>query len=295
MQPFTLGLIQMAPERDKPASLAKAAHMVAQAARQGATLVCLPELFATDYFCINLDSCHFDLAEGVDGPTVSAMARAAREAGVTLVAPFYERRGPGLYHNSLVVLGPDGAILGHYRKMHIPDDPGFTEKFYFAPGDTGFPVVRTPAGLVGPLICWDQWFPEAARLTALAGAEILLYPTAIGWLAGEKDTDDGRHMREAWTLMQRSHAIANGLFVAAVNRVGLERGPHPEGHEIEFWGGSFVAGPMGQILAQASDDKEEILLARIDPAQLEATRRTWPFLRDRRVDAYQGLTARSLA
>lgn len=291
MQQFTVGLIQMAPEKTKDASIAKAAGMVERAARDGARLVCLPELFATAYFCQTEDHAYFGLAESLPGPTTEAMAEVARKAKVTLVAPIFERRAPGVYHNSQAVIGPDGKILGIYRKMHIPDDPGFYEKFYFTPGDLGFASFDTPVGPVGTLICWDQWFPEAARLTAMTGAMILFYPTAIGWQPAEKD-EFGAEQRDAWMTIQRSHAIANGLFVAAVNRVGTETAS--DGSEIEFWGSSFIAGPFGKILAQASTDKEEIVLAEVDPAECERTRQIWPFLRDRRIDAYEGMCRRFL-
>ena len=290
MQPFRLALIQMAPAKDTAASLDKAATLVLNAANQGAGLVCLPELFATPYFCQVMDQAHFALAEPLDGPTLSAMRQTALEARVTLLAPFFERRTPGVYHNSTAVIGPDGEILHVYRKMHIPDDPGFTEKYYFTPGDQGFSAVDTPVGPIAPLICWDQWFPEAARLAALSGALVLAYPTAIGWLPEEKE-ELGAEQRDAWITIQRAHAIANGVYVAAVNRVGTET---MGGTRIEFWGSSFVAGPFGQLLIQGAVESEETLLADIDPARMEETRQAWPFLRDRRIDAYQGLTSRCL-
>ena len=287
--PFTIGLVQMAPEKTVAGSLEKAAARVAEAARAGANVVCLPELFASEYFCRNQDHAAFDLAEPIPGPTTAAMAAAAKASGTVVVAPLFERRGPGCYHNSLVVLGPDGTILGRYRKMHIPHDPGFEEKFYFTPGDTGFTAVKTPFGPIGTLICWDQWFPEAARATALLGALVLVYPTAIGWHPSEK-AQYGARQREAWLTVQRGHAIANGIYVAAINRIGVEGGGPGYGETLEFWGSSFLAGPSGQIVAQAGTDTEEIVTGTIDPAVLETTRRHWPFLRDRRVDAYGGLT-----
>lgn len=287
--PFTIGLVQMAPEKTVGASLEKAASRIADAAKAGANVVCLPELFATAYFCRTQDHAAFDLAEPVPGPTTEAMAAAAKATGTVVVAPLFERRGPGCYHNSLVVLGPDGSMLGRYRKMHIPHDPGFEEKFYFTPGDTGFTAVNTPFGKVGTLICWDQWFPEAARATALLGALVLVYPTAIGWHPSEK-AQYGERQREAWMTVQRGHAIANGIYVAAINRVGIEGGGPGYGETLEFWGSSFLADPSGQIMAQAGIDTEEIITGVIDPVTLETTRRHWPFLRDRRVDAYGGLT-----
>jgi N-carbamoylputrescine amidase len=288
-RPFTIGLVQMAPEVTVAASLEKAAGFVAEAARAGANLVCLPELFATPYFCRTQDHDAFDLAEPIPGPTTMAMAAAAKATGTVVVAPLFERRGPGCYHNSLAVLGPEGDILGRYRKMHIPHDPGFEEKFYFAPGDLGFTAVPTPLGPIGTLICWDQWFPEAARATALLGALVLVYPTAIGWHPSEK-AKYGERQREAWMTVQRGHAIANGIYVAAINRVGVEGGGQGYGETLEFWGSSFLADPSGVVLAQAGSDTEEVITGVIDPATLETTRRHWPFFRDRRVDAYGGLT-----
>ncbi|MBF0481747.1 MAG: carbon-nitrogen hydrolase [Desulfovibrionaceae bacterium] len=290
MKPYDLALIQMAARASKDESLKAAGELVREAAGRGAGLVCLPELFATPYFCQTEEHAFFDLAEPANGPTVTELAKVAGQTRTTLVIPFFERRAPGLYHNSLAVAGPDGEALGLYRKMHIPDDPGYYEKFYFAPGDTGFKSFDTAVGPVGTLICWDQWFPEAARLTALAGAMLIVYPTAIGWHPAEK-TEYGAVQREAWQLAQRAHALSSHVFTAAVNRVGHEI-PPGGGAGIEFWGSSFVAGPMGEILAQASTDKEEILTCRIDPKQVETTRRHWPFLRDRRIDAYAGISRR---
>ncbi len=286
--PFSIGLIQMAPEKTVAASLEKAAGRVADAARAGANVVCLPELFATEYFCRTQDHDAFDLAEPIPGPTTEAMAAAAKATDTVVVAPLFERRGPGCHHNSLAVLGPSGDILGVYRKMHIPHDPGFEEKFYFTPGDLGFQAVKTPFGPIGTLICWDQWFPEAARATTLKGALVLAYPTAIGWHPSEKQ-QYGQRQRDAWITVQRGHAIANGIYVAAINRVGVEGGGPGYGETIEFWGSSFLADPSGQILAQAGMDTEEIVIGVIDPKTVETTRRHWPFLRDRRVDAYEGL------
>ncbi len=286
--PFTIGLVQMAPEKTVAASVEKAADRIAAAARAGANVVCLPELFATPYFCRTQDHDAFDLAESIPGPTTRAMADAAKAAGVVVVAPLFERRGPGSYHNSLAVLGPDGEHLGVYRKMHIPHDPGFEEKFYFAPGDLGFKTFDTPFGPIGTLICWDQWFPEAARATALKGALVLCYPTAIGWHPSEK-AQYGQGQRDAWITVQRGHAIANGIYVAAINRVGVEGAGEGYGEKLEFWGSSFLADPSGRIVAQAGMDTEEIVTGVIDPKALETQRRHWPFLRDRRVDAYGGL------
>jgi N-carbamoylputrescine amidase len=290
MSRFTLGLVQMAPGRDVQESVEKAVGRVAEAAAKGARLVCLPELFATQYFCQAEEHANFDMAQPVPGPITERMAQAARASGVSIVVPLFEKRAPGVYHNSLVVIGPEGQVLGHYRKMHIPDDPGFYEKFYFSPGDLGFMAVDTPVGHVGTLICWDQWFPEAARLTSMAGAVLLVYPTAIGWHPAEKE-QFGHEQREAWMIIQRAHAIANGVYVAAINRVGHEK-PARGGDGIEFWGSSFVAGPFGTIIAQGSVDREEIVLAEIDPAQVDEKRTHWPFLRDRRIDAYGDLTKR---
>lgn len=286
--PFTLGLVQMAPAATVADSLEKAAARVAEAAKAGANVVCLPELFATPYFCRNQDHAAFDLAEPIPGPTTQAMAAAAKAAGVVVVAPLFERRGPGCHQNSLAVLGPDGGHLGVYRKMHIPHDPGFEEKFYFAPGDLGFKTFATPFGPIGTLICWDQWFPEAARATALQGALVLCYPTAIGWHPSEKAAF-GEGQRDAWITVQRGHAIANGVYVAAVNRVGIEGSGAGYGQTLEFWGSSFVADPSGRIVAQAGIAEEALVTAVIDPRVVETQRRHWPFLRDRRIDAYGDL------
>ncbi|GFK94013.1 N-carbamoyl-D-amino acid hydrolase [Fundidesulfovibrio magnetotacticus] len=289
-KPYTLALVQMAPAETTRASVEKAADLVREAGKQGASLVCLPELFATPYFCQTEDHAHFALAEPIPGPTTQALALAAKDAKATVVIPLFERRASGLYHNSLAVAGPDGNLLGVYRKMHIPDDPLFYEKFYFTPGDLGFKRFDTPVGPIGTLICWDQWYPEAARLTALRGADILFYPTAIGWHPSEK-AQYGTEQREAWMTIQRSHAIANGCYVASVNRVGHEI-PPSGGDGLEFWGSSFVCGPMGTIIAEASTVLEEIILAEIDPQKVDTTRTHWPFLRDRRIDAYGDIVRR---
>ncbi len=268
-----------------------------EAARLGAKIVCLPELFRTQYFCQREDLRLFDWAEAIPGPSTARLAEVARESHVAIVSSLFERRAPGLYHNTAVTLNADGAIKGVYRKMHIPDDPLFYEKYYFTPGDLGFQALDVECGRVGTLVCWDQWYPEAARLTALQGAEVLFYPTAIGWHPAEK-AEFGVAQFEAWQTIQRSHAIANGVFVAGVNRVGMEHGDvlgnRAAGQGIEFWGGSFLADPFGRIIAQASHDKEEILLGEIDLGLIEETRRNWPFLRDRRIDAYAPITQRFL-
>ena len=289
MPPHTIkiGLVQMAMGRDKAGNVAKARRAIADAAGRGAQIVCLPELFASPYFCQVEDPALFELAEPVPGPTTQAIAEEAKRLGVVVVTPVFEQRAAGIYHNSLVVLGPAGETLGMYRKMHIPDDPLYYEKYYFTPGDLGFVTVPTPFAALGPLICWDQWYPEAARLTALGGAQILCYPTAIGWHPKEK-AEFGAAQLSAWQTIQRSHAIANGVFVAAVNRVGHEG---PAGGGLDFWGHSFVADPFGAVLAEAGEG-EETLVVPLDLAQQETVRRNWPFLRDRRIDAYSGITAR---
>lgn len=282
----TVALIQMACEESPVANLKKARAMIRQAARQGARLVCLPELFRTRYFCQTEDHRHFALAEPIPGPTTRALATMARQHHLVLVGSVFERRAPGVYHNTAVVFDRDGRLVGCYRKMHIPDDPLYYEKFYFTPGDLGFQAFPTSVGCLGTLVCWDQWYPEAARLTALRGAEIIVYPTAIGWHQSEK-APWGAKQYDAWQTIQRAHAIANGCFVAAVNRVGME-------NTVEFWGGSFVCDPFGAVLATASHDREEVLLAECDWREVERTRQHWPFLRDRRIDAYAGLTQRLL-
>jgi N-carbamoylputrescine amidase len=299
---YRIGLVQMAMGPDPRANLATALARIAEAAGAGARLVCLPELFRTVYFAQREDPAWFDLAEPIPGPTTHALAQAARQAGVVIIAPLFERRAPGLYHNSAAVIDADGRLVGVYRKMHIPDDPAYYEKFYFTPGDLGFRAFDTAVGRIGTLICWDQWYPEAARLTALQGAAVLFYPTAIGWHPQEKAVH-GAAQLDAWRTVQRSHAIANGCYVAAVNRVGYEVAPGgggggggggETGGGIEFWGSSFVADPFGAIVAEAPTDREAVLIADIDPARIEAVRRGWPFLRDRRVDAYADIGARFL-
>jgi len=287
---YSVGLVQMTPNPDARENLDRAVHLVREAAAAGAEVVCLPELFRTPYFCQVEDAEAFNLAETVPGPSTRALGDAAREKKLTVIVPLFEKRAPGLYHNSAAVIGPDGAIIGIYRKMHIPDDPGYYEKFYFTPGDLGFQSFATPVGRIGTLICWDQWYPEAARLTALRGAGILFYPTAIGWHPREKAAH-GAQQRDAWMTVQRGHAIANGVYVAAVNRAGLEK-PSADGAGIEFWGGTFLSDPFGVVIASAKTGGEEVVIGRVDPARIEEVRRGWPFLRDRRIDAYSGIDKR---
>ncbi len=273
---------------DPNENLEKAKWKVLEAARQGAQIVCLQELFRSQYFCREENAELFALAESIPGPSTAEIGRAAREAGVVVIASLFEKRAHGLYHNTAAILDERGEIAGLYRKMHIPDDPLYFEKFYFTPGDLGFLNFDTSFGRIGVLVCWDQWYPEGARLTALQGADILFYPTAIGWHPSEK-SEFGAAQLDAWRTVQRAHAIANGVYVAAVNRVGFE-GPPDRG--LEFWGSSFVADPFGQLIAQASVDKEEILVVECDPRRSDEVRRNWPFLRDRRIDAYGPLTSR---
>jgi N-carbamoylputrescine amidase len=287
--PFTVGLVQMAADVDARVNLEKAVQSVREAAEAGARVICLPELFRTQYFCQREDAELFDLAETIPGPSTDAIGAVARELKITAIVPVFERRAAGLYHNSAAVIGPSGGIDGVYRKMHIPDDPAFYEKFYFTPGDLGYRAFDTPVGRIGTLICWDQWYPEAARLTSLRGADILFYPTAIGWHPHEKATH-GAAQLDAWQTIQRGHAIANGVYVAAVNRVGLEKPTGAAG--IEFWGASFIADPFGVVIARAKGGTEEIMVAEIDPSRIEEVRRNWPFLRDRRIDSYQGIEKR---
>ncbi len=294
---YNVGLVQMRMGPDPEANFASAVRQIRQAAQQGARIICLPELFRTQYFCQREDIRLFDLAEPIPGPSTTKLADVARELRVTVIASLFERRAPGLYHNTAVTLNAAGEIAGVYRKMHIPDDPLYYEKYYFAPGDLGFQAVDTEVGRVGTLVCWDQWYPEGARLTALKGAEVLFYPTAIGWHPAEKE-EFGKAQYEAWQTIQRAHAIANGVYVAGVNRVGHEQGDvlgnRATGPGIEFWGGSFLADPFGRIVAKASHETEEILVGEIDLELLEETRRNWPFLRDRRIDAYAPIASRFL-
>ena len=318
-KPFRIGLLQMRMAKNVQDNIAKACAMLEQAAAQGVEVACLPELFASEYFCQKLDQSFFDLAEPVDGPTIQTLAKIAKKTNMAIVASIFEKAAPGLYYNTAVTIDRDGTPLGHYRKMHIPHDPLFEEKYYFAPGDLGFKAFDTQAGRIGALVCWDQWYPEGARLTAMQGANVLFYPTAIGWHPAEK-AEFGDAQVSAWETIQRSHAIANGVYVAVVNRIGHEGGnplplqgggpgrgvtgdispdspppqpsPRPGEGGIEFFGRSFIADPFGRILAQGTYDKEEILTAMVDPKLIETTRRNWPFFRDRRVDAYGSITER---
>ena len=287
---FRIGLVQMACGTDPAENLAKAEWRIREAAAKGAQIVCVEELFRSQYFCREENPDLFDLAEPVPGPTTGSFTRLARELSIAIVGSVFERRAAGVYHNTAVVIDAGGEFLGAYRKMHIPDDPLYYEKFYFTPGDLGFRCFDTRYARIAPLICWDQWYPEAARLAALRGAQVLFYPTAIGWHPSEK-AEHGAAQHDAWRTIQRAHAIANGLYVAAVNRVGYE-GP-PE-HGLEFWGGSFVADPFGRVVAEASHDREETLIVECDPRRIEETRRNWPFLRDRRIDAYGPIVNRVL-
>jgi N-carbamoylputrescine amidase len=289
MAKVKIGLLQHACSGDPGANLKKTLALADAAAKRGANIICTQELFRSQYFCQSEDYENFKLAERIPGPTTEAFQKFAKKRGVVVVASLFEKRASGLYHNTAVVIDADGALLGSYRKMHIPDDPLYYEKFYFTPGDTGFRAWKTTFGTIGVLICWDQWYPEAARLTALQGAEIIFYPTAIGWHPREKKAQ-GDVQHGAWETVQRAHAVANGCFVAACNRIGLET---PVGRPgIEFWGQSFVAGTSGEILAKAAASKEEILVVPVDLGQVDSTRTHWPFLRDRRIDAYADLTKR---
>ncbi len=284
-------LIQQSCSTDRNANLEKTCRMIRQAAASGSQMVVLQELHTGPYFCQIEDPELFDLAEAIPGPSTDTLGALARELGVVIVASLFERRAPGLYHNSAVVLEKDGTIAGSYRKMHIPDDPGFYEKFYFTPGDLGFTPIQTSLGKLGVLVCWDQWYPEAARLMALAGADLLIYPTAIGWDPHDNPEEQERQ-RQAWITIQRSHAIANGLPLLSVNRVGFEAAPGQQESGILFWGSSFAAGPQGEFLAEGSRDREEIIQVELDLARSERVRRIWPFLRDRRIDSYGDLTRR---
>jgi N-carbamoylputrescine amidase len=289
-RPFTVGLVQMRCSADPADNVRRACEMLREAARRGAQVACLPELFRTQYFCQVEDPSRFDLAEPIPGPTTERLSEVAREARMVVVGSIFERRAAGVYHNTAVVIEADGSLRGMYRKMHIPDDPLYYEKYYFTPGDLGFQAIETSVARVGTLVCWDQWYPEAARLTALRGAEVLFYPTAIGWHPAEK-AEYGEAQASAWETVQRAHAISNGVFVAAVNRVGHE-GAADGG--LEFWGGSFACDPFGRVLARAGRDTEEVLIVSCDPRLQEETRRNWPFLRDRRIDAYGPITQRFL-
>jgi N-carbamoylputrescine amidase len=291
MSELVVALVQERNHGDAAANLAVIETRVREAARAGARLVVLQELHNGPYFCQREATEEFDLAEPIPGPSTERLAALARDAGVVLVSSLFERRAPGLYHNTAVVFDRDGRMAGRYRKMHIPDDPGYYEKFYFTPGDLGFVPIDTAVGRLGVLVCWDQWYPEAARLMALAGAEMLIYPTAIGWDPADEREEQERQ-REAWITVQRGHAVANGLPVLACNRVGFEPDPSGVGRGAQFWGSSFAAGPQGEFLARASDSEPELLVVRIDKTRTDAVRRIWPFLRDRRIDAYGDLVRR---
>jgi N-carbamoylputrescine amidase len=292
---FSVGLVQMSATPAPETNLQHAMDRVREAGKLGAQIVCLPELFQTQYFCQREDTALFDLAEPIPGPTTAKLSELAKQLKIVLIASLFEKRAPGVYHNTAVTFDADGSQRSLYRKMHIPDDPLYYEKYYFTPGDLGFKAVDTSVGRVGTLVCWDQWYPEGARLTALQGAHLLFYPTAIGWHPAEK-AEFGNAQYDAWRTMQRAHAIANGVYVAAVNRVGVEhgdiRGNAASGAGLEFWGGSFLCDPFGRVIAEASHDREEILIGEIDLKALEDIRRNWPFLRDRRIDGYGGITSR---
>src|ERR1043166_119154 len=277
-----IALVQMRSGPEPEKNFSRATEFIREATKKGARIVCLPELFRSQYFCQTEDHKNFDLAEEVPGKSTAALGEVARETGTLIIASLFEKRSAGLYHNTALIIDADGSLLGKYRKMHIPDDPLYFEKYYFTPGDLGFRTFDTRFGRIAALVCWDQWYPEAPRLAALGGAQVLFYPPAIGWHPSEKE-EYGAAQHDAWRTIQRAHAIANGIYVAAVNRVGYE-GP-PE-HGLEFWGGSFVADPFGRVLAEGTHDREEIIITECDPRVIEETRRNWPFLRDRRIDAY---------
>ena len=288
LNPFRVGLIQTSCSPDPQENLDKAIVKIRETAAAGGQIICLQELFRSQYFCREEKADLFDLAEEIPGPSTIAIGRIAKELGVVVVASLFEKRAAGLYHNTAAIIGADGELQGIFRKMHIPDDPLFYEKFYFTPGDLGFLNFDTAFGRIGVLVCWDQWYPEAARLTAMQGANVLFYPTAIGWHPHEKE-QYGPSQLDAWRTIQRSHAIANGIYVCAVNRVGFEGTPDAG---LEFWGNSFVSDPFGVVVGQASQDREEHLVVECDPARMEEVRRNWPFFRDRRIDHYGGITQR---
>jgi N-carbamoylputrescine amidase len=290
---FSIGLVQMKCTKNAEENLERAVDKIHEAARRGAQIICLHELFRGEYFCRIEDAELFNLAEPIPGPTTEKLGLVAKERKVALVVSVFERRAPGVYHNSCAVLDADGCFLGKYRKMHIPDDPLYYEKFYFTPGDLGFPNFDTKYARIGVQICWDQWYPEGSRLTALSGAQVIFYPTSIGWHPHEK-AQFGAAQLDAWKTIHRGHAIANGVYTAAVNRVGFEGHPENGDPGLEFWGNSFVADPFGQMVSEASNCREEILVVECDPAKSEETRRNWPFLRDRRIDAYQPILNRWL-
>jgi N-carbamoylputrescine amidase len=297
LEKFQIGLVQMSASPDPAKNLARAIDFVRQAASRGAQIVCLPELFQTQYFCQREDASLFDLAEPIPGPTTQKLSNLAKELKIVLIASLFEKRAAGVYHNTAALFDADGALRGLYRKMHIPDDPLYYEKYYFTPGDLGFRAFDTEVGRVGTLVCWDQWYPEGARLTALQGAAVLFYPTAIGWHPAEKQ-EFGIAQHDAWRTIQRSHAIANGVYVGVVNRVGFETGDvmgkSAPGQGLEFWGGSFLCDPFGRIIAEASHEKEEILMGEVDLRLLEETRRNWHFLRERRIVSYAQITSRMI-
>ncbi len=293
MDKLLIGIVQQQNTADTERNINALEQNIRRCATQGAQLVVLPELHNLLYFCQTEDVNTFDSAEVIPGPSTERFGRWAQELGVVLVISLFERRAPGLYHNTAVVLERDGSIAGKYRKMHIPDDPAYYEKFYFTPGDLGFQPIDTSVGRLGVLVCWDQWYPEAARLMALAGADLLIYPTAIGWETTDA-ADEQQRQRDAWMISQRGHAVANGLPVVSVNRVGHEADPSAQTGGIQFWGSSFVAGPQGELLAQASTDQAEVSVVKVDQRRSEAVRRIWPFFRDRRIDAFDGLTKRFL-
>lgn len=286
-----VALIQQSNTADGRGNISKLKNSITSSAKQGAELIVLQELHNGLYFCQVEDPAGFDLAETIPGPSTEEFGALAKNLGVVIVLSLFEKRAPGLYHNTAVVIEKDGTIAGKYRKMHIPDDPAYYEKFYFTPGDLGFEPIQTSVGKLGVLVCWDQWYPEGARLMALAGADLLIYPTAIGWESTDSNDEKARQ-REAWIISQRAHAVANGLHVVSVNRTGYEADPSGVTNGIQFWGSSFVAGPQGEFIAQASSDKEEILMADIDLKRSETVRRMWPFFRDRRIDAFSDLTKR---
>jgi N-carbamoylputrescine amidase len=286
-----VGLVQQSCTQDRAHNLAASIAAIHEAAERGSKLVLLQELHTGLYFCQTEDTKVFDLAESIPGPSTNELGAVARKLGVVIVASLFEKRAPGIYHNTAAVIEKDGSLAGLYRKMHIPDDPGYSEKFYFTPGDIGFQPIQTSVGKLGVLVCWDQWYPEAARLMALSGAELLLYPTAIGW-TDEDDAAEQARQLEAWTIVQRAHGVANGLPVMVCNRVGIESNPSGRSSGIRFWGSSFICGPQGELLAQAGTDKPTVLTAELDMGRSEAVRRIWPYLRDRRIDAYGDLLKR---
>lgn len=292
MSKYKIAVVQLNLNNTAVNNLKKCETWVRKAAEQGAEVICLPELYSSHYFCQSEDTANFALAEPLYGTSFNAFSKLAKELGAVIIVPFFERRMAGIYHNSAYIIDTDGTEAGLYRKMHIPDDPHFYEKFYFTPGDLGFKNIPTKKGNIGTLICWDQWYPEAARLTALQGSEVLFYPTAIGWHPQEKE-EYGEKQYNAWMNVMKGHAVANGVFVAAANRIGLEQYV-PGTAGIEFWGASFIAGPQGEILAMASHDKEEILIADVDLDLQENVRQNWPFFRDRRIDAFGDITKRAI-